>query len=93
MKRIFSYIGLMDRHKFKRLPLREQLRWVYCNGQCVGSIRYYSYKVLLYLLNGYYVEVFYHNNQSVIEKVELFNYNNSRLQFYEDQISLQQLVK
>jgi hypothetical protein len=78
----------MDVRAFSRLNMRQRLQWVYFEGQYVMAIRYYEYKVILYLLKDFYVEVFYHNNESEIKKVEVFDYRSSRANFYTDQIRL-----
>ena len=52
------------------------------------AIRYYGYKINLYLLQNYYVEVFYNHKLDKIEKIELLETSHSRVKFYTDQISL-----
>jgi hypothetical protein len=61
---------------------------LYKEGSFVVAIRYYSYKVNLYLLYGYYVEVFYNHKADKIEKINLLESSHSRMKFYTDQISL-----
>lgn len=52
------------------------------------AIRYYGYKVNLYLLHGFYVEVFYDHKRDRIEKICLLESSHTRMKFYADQISL-----
>jgi hypothetical protein len=73
---------------FFELPVRDQVKVLYERGTFVVAIRYYGYKVNLYLMQNYYVEVFYNHKQDCIEKIELFNPRHKRLKFYTDQISL-----
>jgi len=54
----------------------------------VVAIRYYGYKVNLYLVHNYYVEAFYNHKLDKIEKIELLDASHSRMKFYTDQISL-----
>lgn len=82
----------MDVSVFSSLNLEQQLQWVYFEGQYVMAIRYYDYKVILYLLRDFYVEVFYHNNESEIKKVEIFDYQGTRAKFYADQIRLSEEI-
>lgn len=79
----------MNVKDFTSLSLKDKLRALYLNGTFIVAIRYYKYKINLYLINNYYVEVFYNHKYDLIEKVELLpTKNNSRLNFYTDQIKL-----
>ena len=73
---------------FMSLSLREKIQTLYQEGTFMVAIRYYGYKVNLYLLNNYYVEVFYNHKLDKIEKIELLKTSHSRVKFYTDQISL-----
>lgn len=75
-------------YDFIALPLKDKVQLLYREGSFVVSIRYYSYKINLYLLNNYYVEVFYNHKLDKIEKIELLDSAHSRMKFYVDQISL-----
>jgi hypothetical protein len=70
------------------LPHYDQLRTLYFEGAFVIAIRYYKHKVNLYMLNDFYVEVFYNSKADRIDKIELMDYKSSRRKFYEDQIKL-----
>ena len=78
----------MAASEFILLPLYDQIRTLYQEGTFVVAIRYYGYKVNLYLLQNYYVEVFYNHKLDKIEKIELLETSHSRVKFYTDQISL-----
>ncbi len=82
----------MTRQEFNSLSLADRLKWVYFEGNHITSIRYYGHKVILYLVKDFYVEVFYHNNKSKIDRVEILDLNCSRMQFYSDQIKLNDLM-
>lgn len=82
----------MDGNKFNSLSLREKIKKLYEEGTFIVAIRYYGYKVNLYLLHNYYVEVFYNHKKDLIEKVEPLDMNkNTRMKFYSDQIRLPHL--
>ncbi len=68
--------------------LRQQIGLLYEQGACVMSIRYYGYKVNLYLLGNYYLEVFYNHKRDLIEKIVPLDPQHSRMNFYMDQIKL-----
>lgn len=78
----------MTRDRFEGMTLREKARWIYFNGQLVTSIRYYQYKVNLYLLEKVYVEVFYHHTKDCVERIEPLDASSKRMNFYADQIRL-----
>lgn len=80
----------MSSSDFMALPLRNKIQILYREGTFVVAIRYYGYKVNLYLLKDYYVEVFYNHKLDKIERVELLQTSHTRVKFYTDQISLPQ---
>ncbi len=78
----------MSWNDFKELSLTDKARSLYLEGTFIISIRYYRYKVNLYLLKDYYVEVFYDPKQDRVEKIERLESTHSRMKFYFDQIKL-----
>ncbi len=79
---------MISKGKFSGLSLVEKLRLLYFQGDYILSIWYYKHKVNLYLLNGFYVEVFYNPQIDKIQKVEPLDSAHSRMKFYADQIKL-----
>ena len=78
----------MTKEKFKRLNIQEKISSIYRDGSFIVAIRYYGYKINLYLLENFYVEVFYNHKYDRIDKIEPMEKNKSREKFYADQISL-----
>jgi hypothetical protein len=74
--------------EFKTYPLDEKVKALYEQGTFVMAIRYYRYKINLYVLGNYYLEVFVNHKQSAIEKISLLDTEHTRMQFYSDQIKL-----
>ncbi len=74
--------------EFEELTLRDQIGLLYEQGTFIMSIRYYKYKVNLYLLGNYYLEVFVNHKFSRIEKIIPLDPLHSRVKFYADQITL-----
>lgn len=68
--------------------IKEKIHLLYREGTFVVAIRYYKYKVNLYLLHGFYVEVFFNHKRDIIEKIEPMEMTGNRLKFYADQITL-----
>ncbi|HEX8059759.1 MAG TPA: hypothetical protein VF473_02440 [Cyclobacteriaceae bacterium] len=74
--------------EFKSFPFDKQLQTLYETGVFIMGIRYYGYKVNLYLIGDFYVEVFYNHKKDFIEKIIPLDTCNSRIKFYVDQIKL-----
>jgi hypothetical protein len=79
----------MNWKELAALPLEKKIPALYAHAQFVMAIRYYRYKVNLYLLGSDYVEVFINHKQTLIERVSLLDHSHSRMKFYSDQIKLQ----
>lgn len=73
---------------FNGLTLQTKIQTLYREGTFVVAIRYYGYKINLYILNNFYVEVFYNHKLDKIEMVEIMNKQHSRMKFYADQVRL-----
>lgn len=85
---------MMNVDKFLRLSLLDQSRELYCEGAFVIDIRYYRYKINLYLYLNHYFEVFIDHKKAQIEKIEPLPLRSKRIKFYTDQLDLQpHLVK
>lgn len=74
--------------RFLLQSLADQIQLLYAQGTFVVGIRYYGYKVNLYLLGDHYVEVFYHHKRDCIERIAPLDTRHSRMKFYTDQIKL-----
>ena len=74
--------------EFRNYPLEKKTRTLYEQGTFIMAIRYYGYKVNLYLLGNSYVEVFVNHKLAQIEKISLLDASHSRMKFYVDQIKL-----
>jgi len=74
--------------EFNKLSLDRKVRQLYEKGTFIMSIRYYEYKVNLYLLGSIYVEVFVNHKQASVEKIMPLDTRHTRMKFYSDQIKL-----
>lgn len=74
--------------EYRKLTLQKKIDVLYQNGTFVMAIRYYGYKINLYLLGDYYVEVFVNHKEASIERIIPLDTNHSRMKFYIDQIIL-----
>jgi hypothetical protein len=74
--------------EFKTYTLDKKVKALYERGTFVMAIRYYRYKINLYMLGNYYLEVFVNHKQASIEKIALLDPAHTRMKFYSDQIKL-----
>lgn len=74
--------------EFKFYSLDQKIKTLYEQGLFVMAIRYYNYKINLYLLGTDYVEVFVNHKHSSIDRIALLDASHSRMKFYSDQIKL-----
>lgn len=74
--------------EYNRLSLKDKITTLYEQGTFVMSIRYYGYKINLYLLGNVYLEVFVNHKLAAIEKIIQLNTKHTRMKFYSDQIKL-----
>jgi hypothetical protein len=79
---------MMTKERFSGMTLEDKIQCLYRNAAFIVAIRYYGYKINLYLLENFYVEVFYNHKFDRIEKIEPLERNTTREKFYADQISL-----
>jgi hypothetical protein len=73
---------------YKKLSLDKKVELLYHKGDFVMSIRYYHYKINLYLLENFYVEVFVDHKSARIVRISFLDSDGGRLPFYSDQIKL-----
>ena len=69
----------------------EQCRIIYLEGEFLMAIRYYEYKVNLYLLGDKLIEVFYNHKLDKIHNIQPLDYASSRMNFYADQVCLDEI--
>lgn len=81
----------LSRESFSGLSLTKQIRALYEEGTFIVAIRYYKYKVNLYQLDNYFVEVFYNHKLDLIERTEILSNSTTRMKFYTDQIRLPEM--
>ncbi len=79
---------MITQKDFFNLDLDTMIQTLFRDGTFIVGIRYYGYKINLYLISNFYVEVFYNHKQDKIERIELLKRKNKRIKFYADQIKL-----
>jgi hypothetical protein len=79
---------LISQKEFFDKKLDDMIQTLFQDGTFIVSIRYYGYKINLYLLSNYYVEVLYNHKLDKVERIELLKRNSKRVKFYADQVNL-----
>ncbi|MBX2941147.1 MAG: hypothetical protein KF860_02270 [Cyclobacteriaceae bacterium] len=74
--------------EFNGYSFDRKINTLYATGNFIMAIRYYSFKINLYLLDNFYVEVFIDHKKAKIEKITRLDTSHSRMKFYYDQIKL-----
>lgn len=75
----------------KNSPLEKKISALYEHATFVMAIRYYRYKINLYLLGTDYLEVFVNHKDASIDRIDLLDINHTRMKFYFDQIKIQSI--
>jgi hypothetical protein len=81
----------MTLYEFNQLDEMEQAEALW-NGVFIADREDDEHKILLYQIDGFYVEVFYHKEYNVIRRFRSFSSTNP-LDPYLDKIDIQALLK
>jgi hypothetical protein len=84
---------IMHFNEFLQLNETEQVELLWYNGEQIGRRKEDDYLILLYQVEGFYVEVFYHRKQRVIKHYMSFDCGDSRLEPYLDKIDITPVYK
>ena len=82
---------MMTQMDFRLLPQPEQLDVLYNTGVFIGKRKLGSTSVLLYQVEGFYVEVYYKKHRCYASKIHCFR-STEYLDPYLEQIHLEHLV-
>jgi len=84
----FFYIKNVKAQDFSDLPIENKIQWVYFEGEFIMDIRYYEFKINLYRIRDFFIEVFYNHKEDRISKVIVLDHSSNRMKFYTDQVKL-----
>ena len=76
---------------FVELSLDKKIKTLHEKGEFIMSIRYYKHKINLFQLGQEFFEVFIDHKKAAVEKIQPLDRTHSRIKFYADQISLNDL--
>ena len=83
----------MHFNEFLQLNETEQVELLWYNGEQIGRRKEDDYLILLYQVEGFYVEVFYHRKERAIKKYMSFDCTDSRLNTYLEKIDISPIHK
>jgi len=83
----------MHFNEFLQLNETEQVELLWYNGEQIGRRKEDDYLILLYQVEGFYVEVYYHRKERAIKRYMSFDCNDSRLNIYLEKIDISPLYK
>jgi hypothetical protein len=83
----------MHFNEFLQLNETEQVELLWYNGEQIGRRKEDDYLILLYQVEGFYVEVFYHRKERVIKRYMSFDCNDRRLNIYLEKIDISPIYK
>lgn len=79
---------MISADNFSIMKMDKKIQVLYGEGTFIVAIRYYKYKINLYLLSNFYIEVFYSPKLDKIVSIEPLIRPTKRMKFYADQIRL-----
>ena len=83
----------MHFNDFLQLNETEQVELLWYNGEQIGRRKEDDYLILLYQVEGFYVEVFYHRKERMIKKYLSFDCSDSRLDTYLEKVDISPIYK
>ena len=83
----------MHFNEFLQLDETEQIETLWYNGEQIGRRTEQGYLILLYQVEGFYVEVFYHRKERAIKKYVSFDCADDRLLPYLEKIDISAVHK
>lgn len=83
----------MNQDLFIKSDLHGRAAIVFCDGDYISSIKQFSYKISLFLVDDTYVEVFYDAHTNKLEDIAIIDADEPRLQLYTLNVDITDLFK
>ena len=83
----------MHFNDFLQLNETEQVELLWYNGEQIGRRKEDDFLILLYQVEGFYVEVYYHRKERMIKKYLSFDCSDNRLNTYLEKIDISPIYK
>ena len=82
----------MNKERFNLLPLAEKVEWLWDHGEVIAERAYYDCNITLFLVDGIFVEVFFHRIKEEIIGAEIQG-SDDILYGYVNDLDLSELIK
>ena len=82
----------MDKEEFIKLSFEDKTEFLWKYAEIVSEKVYYECNITLFLLDGFYIEVFYNRNLNEIVGIEIQE-NDQILYEYVKDLNLEEIVK
>ena len=76
---------------FEQLPIAEKAKLISMNGEYIDNRKHKNFKLNLYSIYGYFVEIWYNEDLTEIKKIEVVK-SNKVIDVYIDKIDLSDLM-
>ena len=83
----------MFEKEFNKLSLEERMTYVAMEGDLIAEIKHFSYKICLYTVEGYYIEVFYDLRTNYLTDVAILDPEDARISLYANTVDISGLMK
>ena len=83
----------MTIQEFSDLPDERKARILHESGSYIGKRKLAATAVVLYQVEGFYVEVFYHRKERMIKRYLSFDCSDSRLDTYLEKVDISPIYK
>lgn len=77
--------------EFNNLHLIVKRDFVLNHGEYISEINYYGFLVLLYIVNGYYIEMYYNIHSTEIDDVKIMDPTEARLALYAKNVDISEI--
>lgn len=81
----------ITREDYDKLEFNERAKLLWDKGDFVAHIEYYNRKICLYILEGFYVEVYYEVEENRIENIKTTS-DKKRIALYLSKIDLVEIL-
>lgn len=82
---------MVSSYTFEQLPIAEKAKLISMNGEYIDNRKFKNFKLNLYSLYGYFVEIWYNEDLTEIKKIEVVK-SNKIMDFYIEKIDLADLM-
>lgn len=82
----------MEKEEFMRISMQDKINFLWNYAEIISQKVYYECNITLFLLDGYYVEVFLNRESNEVVSVEIQE-NEQILYEYVKHLDLEELIK